>query len=83
MSRKIPEDVCVGIVIHGAQNCPGVAASTGRIREICTLSEFRARDPGALDRTAGVPEVNLAANVSGKHVFRYDRPRAQVVRILP
>ena len=60
-----PDCVRAGVAVHGAGNCPVVAASTGHDGPLTGVNwthagethteEFRASDPDAVDRAAGVP----------------------------
>jgi predicted DNA binding protein len=80
-----PEGIRAGVAIHGAGNCPVVAASTAHDGPITGVNwthagdthteEFRARDPDAIDRAADVPGAASVVDLGGERVYRYDRPR--------
>jgi predicted DNA binding protein len=80
-----PDGVRAGVAIHGAGNCPVVAASTAHDGPITGVNwthagdthteEFRARDPDAVDRAEGVPAAASVVDLGDERVYRYDRPR--------
>ena len=80
-----PDGVRAGVAIHGAGNCPVVAASTAHDGPITGVNwthagdthteEFRARDPDAVDRAEGVPDAASVVDLGDERVYRYDRPR--------
>jgi predicted DNA binding protein len=80
-----PESVRAGVAIHGAGNCPVVAASTAHDGPITGVNwthagdthteEFRARDPEAVDAAADVPSPASVVDHGHARVYRYDRPR--------
>jgi predicted DNA binding protein len=84
-SGDAPEGVRAGVAIHGAGNCPVVAASTAHDGPITGVNwthagdthteEFRARDPDAIDRADDVPETASVVDLGDERVYRYDRPR--------
>lgn len=84
-ARDTPEGVRAGVAIHGAENCPVVAASTAHDGPITGVNwthagdthteEFRARDPDAVDRATDVPAAASVVDLGEERVYRYDRPR--------
>lgn len=80
-----PGGVRAGVAIHGAENCPVVAASTVHDGPITGVNwthagdthteEFRARDPDAIDRAEDVPAAASVVDLGDERVYRYDRPR--------
>jgi len=80
-----PDGVRAGVAIHGARNCPVVAASTAHDGAITGVNwthagdthteEFRASDPDAVDRAPGVPDAASVVDLGDDRVYRYDRPR--------
>lgn len=82
-AQDTPESVRAGVAIHGAGNCPVVAASTAHDGPITGVNwthagdthteEFRARDPDAVDRATDVPAASVV-DLGSEHVYRYDRP---------
>ncbi|MFC7325078.1 helix-turn-helix domain-containing protein [Halorubrum rutilum] len=82
---ETPDGVRAGVAIHGAGNCPVVAASTAHDGPITGVNwthagdthteEFRARDPDAVDRADGVPAAASVVDLGDERVYRYDRPR--------
>lgn len=82
---EAPDGVRAGVAVHGARNCPVVAASTAHDGPITGVNwthagdthteEFRARDPEAVDRAADVPAAASVVDLGDERVYRYDRPR--------
>ncbi|QZY00429.1 helix-turn-helix domain-containing protein [Halobaculum rubrum] len=80
-----PAGVRAGVAIHGAGNCPVVAASIAHDGPLTGINwthvedthteEFRARDPDAVDRTDAVPAAASVVELGDERVYRYDRPR--------
>ena len=83
-SETTPDGVRAGVAIHGAGNCPVVAASTAHDGPITGVNwthagdthteEFRARDPEAVEGTEGVPSAASVVDLGVERVYRYDRP---------
>ena len=79
-----PEGVRAGVAIHGAGNCPVVAASTAHDGPITGVTwthagdthteEFRARDP-AVAEVEDVPATASVVDLGDERVYRYARPR--------
>ena len=82
---ETPDGVRAGVAIHGAGNCPVVAASTAHDGPITGVNwthagdthteEFRARDPDAVDQADDVPAAASVVDLGDERVYRYDRPR--------
>lgn len=80
-----PDGVRAGVAIHGAGNCPVVAASTAHDGPITGVTwtyagdthteEFRVRDPEAVAEARDVPDAASVVDLGDERVYRYDRPR--------
>jgi predicted DNA binding protein len=80
-----PDGVRAGVAIHGAGNCPVVAASTAHDGPITGVNwthagdthteEFRARDPDAVAEAGDVPDAASVVDLGDERVYRYERPR--------